>query len=76
MMLCQVVRLLSKLGIACSFLSCLTAISLNVWIIAAGTSVAKHTAHPYSLNGDPLSNVMGMDHRASLGTILFVVRIC
>lgn len=58
----QVVRLLSKLGIACSFLSCLTAISLNVWIIADGTSVAKHATDPYGLNGEPLSNVMGMNH--------------
>jgi hypothetical protein len=56
----QVVRLLSKLGIMCSLVSCITQIALNCWLLAAGTATSQSIDQPYSLPGSGLDSVMGM----------------
>lgn len=57
--LLQVVRLLSQFGIICSLLSCITQITLNCWLLAAGTATSQIIDKPYSLPGDGIDSVMG-----------------
>ena len=62
-------RILSQVGILCNVISCITAITLNIWLMAEGSSVRESMPNPYVLTGSDIEKAMGM-----LCGLLFVLR--